>query len=103
MIKNCKGIEVACKDYPLLQEHKKAFPVAYQARKIRRVSSDVGSMSDQPKAPSPVCGVSGLLFAALLVAVSLVRQSRDLAEPENVYANFYKWGILLVFAAWISP
>jgi hypothetical protein len=62
----------------------------------------VGSMSDQPKPPSPVCGVSGLLFAALLLALSLVRQSPDLAEPENVYANFYKWGILLIFAAWIA-
>jgi hypothetical protein len=62
----------------------------------------VGSMSDQPKPHSPVCGVSGLLFAALLVALSLVRQSPELAGPENVYANFYKWGVLLAFAAWTA-
>ena len=63
---------------------------------MRRVSSGVGSVSDQLKAHARVGGVSGLLFAALLVvALPVVKQSRGLAEPENVYANFYNKGILL--------
>ena len=66
------------------------------------MSSDVGAVSDQLKGHTRVCGVAGLLFAALLaIALPLVKQSPGLDELGNGYANFYSTGILL-FAAWIA-
>ena len=62
----------------------------------------MGAVSDQLKGHTWVCGVAGLLFAALLVvALPLVKQSPGLDELGNGYGNFYSTGILL-FAAWIA-
>ena len=63
--------------------------------------------SDLLKAHTRICGVSGLVFAVLLVvALILVRQTPGLAEPESAYADFYNngnGGVLVTVGLYIVP
>lgn len=66
-----------------------------------------GASADKAQArPGRMCGVSGIVFAILLVAaLALVRQAPGLGVPDSVYTAFYQGDsdVLVIFGLYIVP